>query len=59
MKDSLKKYAKRYDVVFVTIGTAISGTLVYMQDWPVWAIFLVIAAREFFGFMAMLSKENA
>lgn len=58
MKDSLKKYAIRYDFLFVTFGTAISGTLVYMKDWPVWAIFLVILAREFIGFMAMLSKDR-
>ena len=57
-KDSLKKYAKRYDVLFSFGGTFISAIFVYADKLPIYAIIAVIAIRELCGFMAMLAKER-
>jgi hypothetical protein len=58
VKETLKKYAKRYDVIFSFGGTFISAAFVYAEKLPIWAILAVIFAREVCGFMAMLSKER-
>jgi hypothetical protein len=58
MRDSLRRYAKRYDVLFVVFGTALTSGMIYLKDWPGWALLIVMVLREFFGYMALLSKER-
>lgn len=58
MRASLIKYAKRYDVIFVVLGTAFSSGMIYLKDWPGWALLIVMVLREFLGYMALLSKER-
>ena len=58
MKASLKKYAKRYDVIFIVGGTAMASFAVQAEEAPWWVLSCVIVMREIFGFMALLSKDN-
>lgn len=58
MKRTLKRYAKRYDVIFSFGGTFISAAFVYAEKLPIWAILAVIFVREVCGFMALLSKDD-
>jgi hypothetical protein len=58
MKQTLIRYAKRYDVIFSFGGTFISSVFVYADKLPIYAIIAVILIRELCGFMAMLAKER-
>jgi hypothetical protein len=58
VKQTLIRYAKRYDVIFSFGGTFISSVFVYADKLPIYAIIAVILIRELCGFMAMLAKER-
>lgn len=58
MKGSLKKYAKRYDVLFIVGGTVLASLAIRAEEAPWWALTCVIVLREVFGYMALLSKDR-